>query len=338
MANKPVNYFKLGLFVIGGLGFLILLLYVIGKNQNLFGNSFLLKARFENVHGLTKGNNVRLAGIDAGTVKEIKVLSDTCIEVTLLIKDGMKGFIRKNATVTIGTDGLMGNKLVNIESARQAASLVEEGDVLAGEPGTDTEQMLKVLSKTNTDVAAIASELKKTVERINHSQGLWKILEDETLPVNIRQSLARIRSASAYMSQSMATLNIIVDDVNQGKGSLGKLLKDSAIAVQISEAVEKIKGVGVRADTLTVHVTALVAAIGQDISEGKGTVNAALKNKEWVQRIGSILQNLEADTQSFNEVMGAIKNSFLFRGYFRKLERQKREEAAAAALSSRHNE
>src|SRR5690606_6259856 len=111
MAKRITNHLRLGIFVMAGLVFLVLLLYVIGKNQNLFGSTFVLKARFENINGLMSGNNVRFAGITAGTVNEVRVLNDTTIEVEMLIKNKMREFIKKNTVATIGSDGLMGNKL-----------------------------------------------------------------------------------------------------------------------------------------------------------------------------------------------------------------------------------
>jgi phospholipid/cholesterol/gamma-HCH transport system substrate-binding protein len=65
MAGRSINNIKLGAFVLGGLLFLVLLLYMIGKNRSLFGASYTLKARFDHIQGLMIGNNVRFAGIDA---------------------------------------------------------------------------------------------------------------------------------------------------------------------------------------------------------------------------------------------------------------------------------
>ncbi len=79
MAKRVVNNVKLGIFVLGGLLFLVFLLYMIGKNRNMFGNTYVLKARFENVSGLVAGNNVRFSGIQAGTVKKVKILNDTTL-------------------------------------------------------------------------------------------------------------------------------------------------------------------------------------------------------------------------------------------------------------------
>ena len=85
MVKKIVNNVKLGVFVVSGLAFLVLLLFMIGKNKSLFGSSYLLKAKFENVQGLIPGNNVRYSGIQAGTVKTIKIINDTTIEVSMMI-------------------------------------------------------------------------------------------------------------------------------------------------------------------------------------------------------------------------------------------------------------
>ena len=325
MRKKKINSIKLGVFVMAGLAFLILLLYVIGKNQNMFGHTFILKARFENVHGLMPGNNIRFAGIDAGTVKKVDVLNDTTIEVTLLIRNKMKKYIHKNATISIGSDGLMGNKLLNIESAKQTAPLIEEGDILYSTIGPDPDEMLKVLNTTNIDVAIIARELKQTVQRLNTSKALWTLLEDQTIPKNLRFSLSQIKNSSDQMNELMGHLNHIVADVKNGKGTMGELLTDTAISSSIKETINRIKGIGNIADSLSFRITSVVDSISYQVNNGKGPVNALLKNKEITDRFGNSLKNIEAGTQAFNENMEAIKHSFLFRGYYKKLERQKKD-------------
>lgn len=323
MAKKTVSNVKLGVFVMAGLSFLIMLLYIIGKNQNLFGNTFSLKARFEDVHGLMPGNNIRFAGIDAGTVKSIEVMNDTTIEVTLLVKSKMKQYIHKNATVSISTDGLMGNRLVNIQVAKSPAPLVEEGDILYSTPGLSTEEMLKVLNKTNNDIATIAGELKQTVLRLNNSKPIWALLNDETIPMNIRQSLTGIKNASGNMEEMMTNLNGIIEDVKEGKGSLGEIITDTAIAGNIRDAVEKIRKVGVNADTLAIQINTLVTTIGNEINNGEGTVNAVLKDKKMADRLNNSFKSIEDGTRAFNENMEALKHNFFFRGYFKKLEKKK---------------
>jgi len=328
MAKKIVNTVKLGVFVLAGLLFLIFLLYMIGKNRHLFGPAFTLKARFENVQGLVPGNNVLFSGIEVGTVKKINIISDTVIEVVMLIDDKMQTIIRKNAVVSIGSDGLMGNKVINITPARSAAPLVTREELLPSHKAVSTDDMLQLLSKTNQDVAVIAAQLKLTVQRVNNSTAIWAILNDETLPQQLRASAANVQLATARAAVVANDLEAIVSNVKQGKGSLGAVLTDTAFAVTLNDAIKKIKGVGERADELAVSLNAVVAGVKQDINTGKGPVNALLKDSAMVVKISSSLDNIRKGTDAFNQNMEALKHNFLFRGYFRKLEKQKKKETA----------
>ena len=86
MKNKPIDNIKLGLFVFAGLLFLIFSLYMIGRNRSLFGATFSLSARFNNINGLVPGNNVRYSGIDVGTVDKIELINDSSVLVIMLIE------------------------------------------------------------------------------------------------------------------------------------------------------------------------------------------------------------------------------------------------------------
>ena len=90
----------------------------MGSKQNLFGSTFSISANFYNVNGLMQGNNVRYAGIDVGTVESITIINDTSVKVVMVIEKKIQPYIKKNALASIGTDGLMGNKLVNINSIK----------------------------------------------------------------------------------------------------------------------------------------------------------------------------------------------------------------------------
>src|SRR6201996_8089431 len=127
MNNYSKNNIRLGLIVSVALLILILSFYVIGKNQHLFGSNFELKARFSQLDGLAEGNNVLFSGIQAGTVKKIAIINDTTIEVVLLIDNKVKPYIHENALATIGTEGLMGNKMINIMPIKGNSPLAKNG-------------------------------------------------------------------------------------------------------------------------------------------------------------------------------------------------------------------
>jgi len=318
---------KLGIFVVAGLLFLVLLLYMIGRDQNLFGSTYTLKVKFENVQGLMAGNNVRISGIEAGTVKRIQIINDTTIEVSMVIELKMKNIIRKNAIVSIGTEGLVGNKVINIIPSRQPAELAEEGDYLVSKKNADANEILETLAKTNNDVSVIAEELKSTIHRINTSSALWDLLNDSTIPKNLRQSVINIKAATGKANEMAGTLNMIVTDVKNGKGSAGAILTDTVIAQNLNDAVLKIKAVGEEADSLAREINKIVVGIEADINSGKGTANALLKDSATAAKLNGSLDNIQKGTDAFNQNMEALKHSFLFKGYFRRQEKAKQKEA-----------
>ncbi len=326
MPKQIINSVKLGLFVLAGLVFLVVLLYMIGKNRNLFGNTYMLKTRFENVQGLVAGNNIRFSGIQAGTVKDIEILNDTVIEVTMSIERKMKNVIRKNAITYVGTEGVVGNKVVNIVPGGKPVSFAEEGDLLFSKKTFDTDDMLQTLSHTNNDIAIIAAELKTTIRNINNSSMLWNLLNDNSIPANLKSSFANVRMASVKAVKMMDSLQSIVMYVKSGNGSIGEILTDTSISKNMQQAIVSIKSAGQQADSVANELNTIVAGIKNDVNNGSGTIHALLKDSMIVQKINESLVNIQKGTDGFNQSMEALKHNFLLRGYFRKLEKRQEKE------------
>ncbi len=326
MAKKTINNLKLGAFTLAGLLFLVLLLYMIGKNQNMFGDNYELKARFSNVQGLIEGNNVRYAGIESGTVKAIRILNDTTIEVTMVVDSRMKSIIRRNANVSVGTEGFVGKKVVNITPGRGTAPLAVEGDILVARKTLSTDEMLETLSQTNRDIGDIAAGLKETVLRINSSNQLWSLLNDPGIPADIRQAARNIRLASQRAAVFTTDLQTVAAGIRDGKGTAGMLLKDSAIAQHLDEAILRIRSAGAQTDSLVSALRVSATGIQHEIDSSRGIVASLVKDSAWANKVGSILDNIRDGTDGFNQNMEALKHNFLFRGYFKKLERAKARE------------
>jgi phospholipid/cholesterol/gamma-HCH transport system substrate-binding protein len=322
MAKKTINNIKLGLFVLAGMLFLITLLYLIGKNRNLFGSNFILKTQFEHIQGLKAGNNVRYAGIDVGTVKRITIINDTLVEVAMVMEDRMRTIIRRNAVATIGTDGLVGNKVVNIAAAKEPGPVALQGDILPSRKPMDTDDMLRTLNRTNNDVAIIAENLKTTVTRVNNSQALWNLLNETALPQNLQAAAQNIRKATANANEMVNDVQLMVRNIKNGEGSAGALLTDTTFAHNLNAAVLKINQVGVAADSLSRQLNSLVTNIEQEMNSGKGALHLLLKDSTLSIKLNRSLDNIQQGTDGFNQNMEALKHNFLLRGYFRKLEKK----------------
>lgn len=322
MENRTINNSKLGAFVLGGLLFLVVLLYMIGANRNLFGATYLLKARFENVQGLVAGNNVRFSGIQAGTVKNIQILNDTVIDLVMVIDKKILQIIHNNASVSIGTDGLVGNKVVNILPSKVAAPLAIEGDILIAKKAVSPDEMLQTLYTTNNDIAVIAANLKMTVQRINSSTALWTLLSDPNIPKDLKLSVANIGDATSKASNIVHNLDKMVGDVKDGKGLMGIIMTDDTLAKNSVKAIIKIKSLGEQADSLAREIRGLVYDFKQGVNNNKGALNVLLRDSLIATKISASLDNIHQGTEGFNQNMEAIKHSFLLRGYFNKLKKK----------------
>lgn len=316
MTKQILSNTKLGIFVLSGLLFLILLLYMIGKNRSLFGSNYVLKTRFENVQGLIPGNNVRYAGIQAGTVKDLLILNDTTIEVIMTIDTKLEDIIRKDAITAIGTDGLVGNKVVNIVPGNLNAPIAKNGDLLLSKKVLDTEKIIYTLFNTNNDIGIIVEGLKTTVQRINNSSALWNLLNDDQLPQNIKASAKNIQIATMRASDITKEVETIVKNMNHGKGSMGVLLNDTALASNLTRSSQNL-------NLITSQLHSLVSDLQKDINSGKGPANSLLKDTLMVNKINKSLDNIQMGTDGFNQNMEALKQSFLFRGYFKRQEKLK---------------
>lgn len=323
MAKKTLNLVKLGVFVLGGLLFLIILLFMIGQNENMFGSNYMLKTQVDNAAGLRVGNNVRYSGIEVGTVKKVIILNDTLIEIEMVIDKTMKKIIRKNAIITLGTDGLIGNKVVNIEPGAGQVDLAIDNDLLPFRKSLNTETMLRTLSGSNKNIEDITNELKIAVTRINESKGLWKLLNDTMLAVGLRKSVLNLQKATANADQMTSDMKQIIGDVKNGKGSVGAILRDTGIIYNLNATLMQLQNVADEADKLAGDLDKVVKNIDHEIQDGTGPMHAILKDTAMVNKLNHTLDNVEKGTAAFNENMEAAKHNFLFKGYFKKQEKEK---------------
>ncbi|MBZ4191638.1 MlaD family protein [Niabella beijingensis] len=322
MAKRTSDNIRLGTFVLAGLLVLVLLLYMIGKNEHLFGATYMLKARFFNARGLVKGNNVRFSGIQVGTVRKITIEENTQIEIVMSIDRKMRQVIRKDAVVAIGTDGLVGDKVVDITPVSLTSRLAQEGDTLITRASANLTNMLDTLDQSSRDIAVVAAELKITAQRINRS-AIWRLLDDSTVPEDVKATLFNIRKASSRVSGIAGKLDEMVNDVQNGQGAAGTILKDSLFASNIRLAGDKIYSASETADSLVVLLKNVADNVHNGVVEKNGPVHALLYDTTIAQKLNISLDNIQKGTDGFNQSMEALKHNFLLRGYFRKQEKKK---------------
>lgn len=315
--KKDLNNGKIGLMVISGVLFLVFALYMIGRNQNIFGSSISVVAVMENVNGLVPGNNVRFKGMDIGTIKSIDMENDSSIYVHFLVKRKMQAFIKQSSLTSITTDGLMGNKILQIIPQDGNAREIIEGDTLYPQDVLSTDEMLKRLGSTGDYFERISVNLYEITNKLNQSEALWKLLSDEEVSKNIRETLYELNQASQNATEMTKSGKEIMIEFQNGNGLVNKAFTDSLMSQQLATSMENVMATSEKAVLLMNDMKIWL----ESVQNADGTVQLILKDSTFKSEIQQTITNLEAGTDNFNQNMEALKQNFLFRRYFRRLEK-----------------
>src|SRR5579864_5936362 len=195
---------KLGLFIVVGLVLLVFGLFFIGKQKNLFVSVFQIKAVFNNVSGLKVGNNIRFGGITVGTVDGIQLITDTSVLVNMNIKSEVRKFIKQDATASIGSDGLVGDRVVLISPGSMNREPVKDNEILVSHTPVETEQILAGLKTSADNAAIITQQLSEVAYKINHGRGIIsRLLGDSSLGNNLNATMVNLKKGTAGLNENM---------------------------------------------------------------------------------------------------------------------------------------
>lgn len=203
--DKQSGYtWKLGMFVTIGLLLFIMAVYFIGKQKNLFGSTFHLTSKFKTVSGLEVGNNVRFSGINIGTVEEIRLINDSSVVVSMVIKDDVREFIKTDARASIGSDGLMGDKVLTISPGVKSQKVIENGGAIASINGIEMQDLMKSVKKSVDNAAVITDELAIFSHSMNNGNGaLARLVRDDKMASSVSNTISNLESGTKGFSENM---------------------------------------------------------------------------------------------------------------------------------------
>ena len=191
------------MFVTIGLILMIGAFYVIGRQSNLFGKTFHVMTVFNNVGGLTVGNNVQFSGINVGTVKNIILISDTAVMVDMVIEEEVMKFLKKDAIATIGSEGLMGNKIITIIPGIKGEALTANG-YINSRPPLQTDEIFESLQATAENAEIITDQLAEIAYKINNGDGaINKLLTDTGFARNLSGTMENLESSSQGLNENL---------------------------------------------------------------------------------------------------------------------------------------
>ena len=198
---------RLGLFVAGGLTLFVLAIFIIGKQKNLFNPVFKLTSSFHNVSGLQIGNNVRFSGINVGTVDNIIIINDSTVRTDLLIREEIRQFIKTDCRISIGSEGVIGDKLITISQGSADAPLVKEGQRLQSSEPVETDAIIASLRVTAANAEVITQQLAEIMIKVNSGKGtLGRLIQDKTLADNLNKTIVNLKQGSKSLDENMTAV------------------------------------------------------------------------------------------------------------------------------------
>ena len=204
MQKKSGNRISLGLFVTVGVFLFIAGIYYVGKKQQMFNSTFRISGVFRDVSGLQVGNNVRFDGITVGVIESIEIVSDSTVRVGLSINEKTRKFIHTDAKAIVGSDGLMGNKIVVLSAGAGGQRVIKNGDVVSTSVPVSVDEIMMKLKMTVDNTANITDDLSAIMDNIRAGKGtVGKLFMDSTFSENLDKTLLNIQQGAGGFKQNM---------------------------------------------------------------------------------------------------------------------------------------
>ena len=246
---------SIGIFVIGGLLLFGVGMFLIGDRHQAFAKHIEYYSEFVNLAGLAKGANVRVAGMDAGQVLSIDVPDSPSsrFRVKWRINEKLRGLVRTDSVVSIGTEGVVGGTFLSVRPG-SAGSL--EAEALATIP-----------SKEPTELSDLVS---RGTGLLNDAQGMLK----EIGP--------KLGIALDTLTATVSNVNDVVAGIKAGRGTVGMLLSDQAMANEIRNSVT----------TAASNIREVIA----DLKEGRGVAGMLLRDETVAGQVRDAVKNAQQAT------------------------------------------
>ncbi|MBI4263912.1 MAG: MCE family protein [Acidobacteria bacterium] len=301
-----------GAFVLGGLLLFGGGLFLIGDRRLLFAEQFELFTTFGKVTGLQVGTRVRLAGLDAGEVLDVRIPPSPAepFRVRMRLREDLRQLVRTDSTAAVQTDGIVGNAFIQISVGTDAAPLVQPGDTIAGNDPIEFADLIQEGRETFRTVSREVLDLKEDVstavlaltETIDTANGVI---------ADVGRDVGTLTMASGQVvtdvQGTLADARGLVNDVRAGRGTIGRLITDEAL-------YERMAGIGREAEQT-------VRSLRETTEQAQRAVEAFTARDGTAQQITQTLRNTLAEVQEVTSDLAegteALKRNFLFRGFFR---------------------
>lgn len=312
-----------GTFIFVGLAIFILGVFTLGSQKKAFVKSFTVDVIFDDIQGLKTGNNVWFSGVKIGTIKKIQFYGTSQVQVILNIEEEAHKYIHKDASASISSDGLIGNKIIVITGGTPKFPFVEEGDRLRVNTTLSTDDIMKTFQVNNKNLVDVTSDFKILARGLVEGKGtVGSLLTDQQVADDFKKIVVNLKNTTASANRMAAELDAFSKTLNTKGGLADKLLTDTAVFARLEASVTELQKTANAAATMTENLNKASAKFNQS----DNAVGILLNDQKTAEQVKSIIMNMETSSKKLDENLEALQHNFLLRGFFKK--RAKAEEAS----------
>jgi phospholipid/cholesterol/gamma-HCH transport system substrate-binding protein len=318
-----------GIFIFLGLLIFVLGVFTLGGQRKTFNKSISLSVVFNDIQGLKAGNNVWFSGVKIGTIKKIRFYGSSQVEVILNIDEEAHRYIHKDATASISSDGLIGNKIIVITGGSTKLPFIEDGDKLIVANTLSTDDIMKTFQVNNKNLVDITNDFKTLSKGLVDGKGAaGALLTDQQIANNFKAIVQNLKSTTEAANKMSVELGQFSRKINTKGGLADKLLTDTAVFANIQNSVNELQKTAKAAAVMTENLNAASAKLNQK----DNAVGLLLNDPATAGQVKNIMTNLETSTKKLDEDLEALQSNFFFKGFFKK---KAKEEAAAKEQASK---
>jgi phospholipid/cholesterol/gamma-HCH transport system substrate-binding protein len=204
MEKENGNRIRLGIFVSVAVGLFILVIYFIGNRQHMFSKTFRISGTFKDIGGLQVGNHVRFSGINVGTIDRLEITTDSSVKVELVIEKDVQKFIKSDVKASIGSEGLMGNKVVNIISGSPDSPDVQNNGTIMTIDPVNLDDIMANLKVTTDNASLITGDIAVITNGMRHGKGaIGKLFMDSAFAETLNQTMVNAKNATGGLNENM---------------------------------------------------------------------------------------------------------------------------------------
>jgi phospholipid/cholesterol/gamma-HCH transport system substrate-binding protein len=308
-----------GIFIFLGLAILIMTILTLGSQKKTFGDSVGIKSFFDNVNGLQQGNNIWFSGVKVGTIKKIIIIGNGKVEVDMNVEEKSAGFIKKDAMAKLSTDGLIGNKIIEIYGGTHQSPSISQGDTLSGDKLLNTDAIMNTLSKNNDNILAITNDLKGITSGIAQGKGtIGKLLTSDELANNLNNTVLTVQKASENLERLSANISNYTASLNNKGSFANDLVTDTVIFSKLRGTMSQLQNVADETSKVVSNLQTTTATLNNGLTNKNTPAGMLLNDEKTADGLKVTLQNLQSASKKLDEDLEALQHNFLFRKFFKK--------------------